>query len=224
MIGSEQECEAAGDCTWNTEPSDCEWTNDACVGTSANLAETASVLAALDMMQGSQCTPGEAGCGCTSGDIAALVTMDQENPDMSAVSSGCLGCMMGAGDDEWLPACMAGGPCTPGDDDCSCAVADLDYFMAAQGSDEEPDMSQLSSGCMSCLVAGGEDGAEECFGMGAGGCSPGTSGCVCDASDYASVELLVAAGMAADSSDGQDSSGLVLGGACVRCMSATGKT
>ena len=125
-----------------------------------------------------------------------------------------------------MGACMDTGGCTAGSTDpsCTCALADLDYFMAVQASGQEPDMAQLSSGCMSCLVAGGEDGAEECFGMGAGGCSPGTSGCVCDASDYASVELLVAAGMAADSSDGQDSSGLVLGGACVRCMSVTGKT
>lgn len=177
----------------------------------------------LDTMLGSQCTPGEADCSCTGDDIAAMATMDQENPDMSAVSSGCMGCMIGGGEDG-MAACMAGGACTPGDADCTCSVADLDYFIATEASDEEPDMSQLSSGCMSCLMAGGEDGTEVCFGMGSDGCSPGTSGCVCDASDYANFELLVVAQMAAEAS-GQpepDSSGSVLGGACVLCMSATG--
>jgi hypothetical protein len=164
-IRSQEDCEAAGECTWNSDPSDCEWSNGVCVGTSAHLAETAATLALVNAIAASQCTPGEA--------------------------------------------------------DCICNVADLEYFVSTEASGEPPDFSQLSSGCLSCVMAGGEDGAEVCFGVGSDGCSAGTNGCVCDASDYTTFQLMMAEQMAAEAAGQPEPDGGVdrLGGACMRCLS-----
>ena len=130
-INTQADCEAAGACTWATEPSDCEWSSGACVATTANLATMATAMAALDMMSGAtQCTPGAADCSCSAGDITAMIAMDQENPDMSAMSSGCMSCLMSAGGEDGASAaaCMGGG-CTPGAADCSCTAGDMATIM-----------------------------------------------------------------------------------------------
>ena len=160
--GSEAECEAAaGACQWMTEPSKCEWSGDACVATSAYLAENAEMAAGFDALAAllggmSECTtPGEGDCSCTDADMAAMAAMsgaeeEGDEFDLSALSSGCLSCSMASGGDMGL--CLSTGGCTAGSTDpsCTCSVVDVDYFMSLSGQD--PDMGQLSSGCLNCFV------------------------------------------------------------------------
>ena len=203
-------------CQWNVSPSDCEWSGSgACVATSAFLAETASMVAAIDIMSGAGATdcstPGAGDCTCTSGDLAAMATMDQDNPD---IAGGCMSCMIsasmapGAGEDA-SAACMAGAACTPGAADCVCTFAELMAAGAAGDSDQAP---AVSSGCMSCMM-GGEDNMDACMGM--AGCTAGSTdpSCTCSVAD---LDLV----MAAEGDSDQEPDMAQMSAGCIGCIMA----